>query len=73
MRLGEVARSGAADPRDQLAPLVDRFLELRVQMRAAGEYALADRLRDVLVAAGIEVHDTPEGSTWAIAGVTATV
>ena len=71
VRLGDLARSGAADPRDHLAPIVDRFLDLRVQMRAAGEYALADRLRDVLVAAGIEVHDTPAGSTWAIAGVSA--
>ena len=49
------------------------MLDLRVQMRASGEYALADRLRDVLVAAGIEVHDTPAGSTWEIAGITATV
>jgi len=73
VRLGDLARAGAADPRDHLAPLVDRMLDLRVQMRASGEYALADRLRDVLVAAGIEVHDTPAGSTWEIAGVTATV
>ncbi len=73
VRLGDLARSGAADPRDHLAPLVDRMLDLRVQMRAAGEYALADRLREVLVAAGIEVHDTPAGSTWEIAGITATV
>ncbi len=73
VRLGDLARTGAADPRDHLAPLVDRMLDLRVQMRASGEYALADRLRDVLVAAGIEVHDTPAGSTWEIAGITATV
>jgi hypothetical protein len=73
VRLGDLARAGAADPRDHLAPLVDRMLDLRVQMRASGEYALADRLRDVLVAAGIEVHDTPAGSTWEIAGITATV
>jgi len=73
VRLGDLARAGAADPRDHLAPLVDRMLDLRVQMRAAGEYALADRLREVLVAAGIEVHDTPAGSTWEIAGITAAV
>jgi len=73
VRLGELARAGAADPRDPIAPLVDRVLELRVQMRAAGEYALADRLRDALVAAGIEVHDTPDGTSWEIAGATARV
>lgn len=64
VRLGDLARSGAADPRDQIGPVVDRILELRVEMRGAGEYALADKLRDALVEAGIEVHDTPAGSTW---------
>ncbi len=46
------------------------ILELRVQMRAAGEYALADKLRDALVDAGIEVRDTPEGSVWELAVTT---
>jgi cyanophycinase-like exopeptidase len=64
VRLGDLARSGAADPRDLVGPIVDRILDLRVQMRSAGEYALADRLRDTLIDAGIEVHDTPAGSTW---------
>jgi cysteinyl-tRNA synthetase len=67
VRLGDLARNGAGDPRDRIAPVVDRVLELRVQMRTAGEYALADRLRDVLIEAGIEVRDTPEGSTWSLA------
>ncbi len=62
--LGDLARSGAADPRDLVGPVVDRILELRVQMRSAGEYALADKLRDALVDAGVEIHDTPAGSTW---------
>ncbi len=67
VRLGDLARSGAGDPRDLIAPVVDGILELRVQMRAAGEYALADKLRDALVDAGIEVRDTPQGSTWELA------
>jgi cyanophycinase-like exopeptidase len=67
VRLGDLARNGARDPRDLVAPVVDRILELRIQMRAAGEYALADRLRDTLIAAGIEVRDTPEGTTWVLA------
>ncbi|MHB8537908.1 MAG: type 1 glutamine amidotransferase family protein [Candidatus Dormibacteria bacterium] len=67
VRLGDLARNGAADPRDLIGPLVDGILELRVQMRGAGEYALADRLRDALVEAGVEVHDTPAGSTWDLA------
>ena len=48
VRLGDLARSGAADPRDLVGPMVDRILDLRVQMRSAGEYALADKLRDAL-------------------------
>jgi cyanophycinase-like exopeptidase len=64
VRLGDLARNGAADPRERIGPVVERILELRVQMRGAGEYALADKLRDALVEAGVEVHDTAAGSTW---------
>jgi cyanophycinase-like exopeptidase len=70
VRLGDLARSGAGDPRDLIAPVVDGILELRVRMRADGEYALADKLRDALVDAGIEVRDTPEGSAWEMAVTT---
>jgi cyanophycinase-like exopeptidase len=70
VRLGDLARSGAGDPKDLMAPVVDGILALRVQMRAAGEYALADKLRDALIEAGIEVRDTPEGSVWDIAVTT---
>jgi cyanophycinase-like exopeptidase len=70
VRLGDLARTGAGDPRDLIAPVVGGILELRVRMRASGEYALADKLRDALVDAGIEVRDTPEGSTWELAVTT---
>ena len=69
VRLGDLARDGATDPRDLVGPVVDRILDLRVQIRGAGEYALADKLRDALVDAGVEVHDTPDGSTWEFAPV----
>ena len=71
MRLGDLARTGVDDPRELLGPVVDRVLSLRVEMRGAGEYALADKLRDALVDAGIEVHDTPDGSTWDLAAAPA--
>src|SRR5207245_7215374 len=64
VRLGAVARVGAADPRERLAPVVERVLQLRADLRASGDYALADRLRDLLVDAGVEVRDAPDGSTW---------
>ena len=64
VRLGELARNGAADPRERLAPVVDRMLALRQQLRAEGEFKTADRLREVLVDAGVEVRDTRDGSDW---------
>jgi hypothetical protein len=64
VRLGEVAHEGAVNPRERVAPIVDRVLDLRKEMRAAGHYDVADRLRDVLVEAGVEVRDTPDGTAW---------
>jgi len=42
-------------------PEAARLLERREGARAAGDFALADRLRDELAARGYEVRDTPEG------------
>lgn len=67
-RLGEVAETGARDPRALVSPFVDALVELRNRAREQRSWALADYLRDRLVAAGIEVHDTPEGTVWLLAG-----
>jgi cyanophycinase-like exopeptidase len=64
VRLGELARDGAADPRERLAPLVERVLALRRQLRSEGDFKMSDRLRALLVDAGVEVRDTREGSNW---------
>ena len=63
-RLGETASVGLRDPREIVAPLVERLLALRAELRAERAWTLADRLRDRLVAGGIELHDTPEGTAW---------
>jgi hypothetical protein len=63
-RLGEAADAGLHDPRDVLAPLVDRLVTLRAELRAGRAWELADRLRDRMIAAGIELQDTPAGTTW---------
>ena len=65
--LGDLARSGAADPRERLAPIVDRILSLRRELRTGGHYEVADRLRDALVEAGVEIRDTPAGTEWEVA------
>lgn len=40
------------------------LLKAREQARAAKDWAESDRLRDALLARGIQVKDTPEGSVW---------
>jgi len=64
VRLGELARDGVKDPREGVAPFVEELLALRTAAREAGDYAASDRIRDRLVAAGIEVRDTPTGAEW---------
>ncbi len=64
VRLGDAARSGLRDPRDVVAPFVDAVVTARTRARADGDWATADELRDRLVAAGVELHDTPEATTW---------
>jgi cyanophycinase-like exopeptidase len=63
VRLGELAEAGA-DPRGQVAPVVELLLELRASARAAGDFATSDLVRDRLAVAGIEVRDTPDGVDW---------
>jgi len=55
-------RAGPTD--DELGPLMEVFIELRSALRERGEWALADGLRDRLLAVGIELRDTPEGTIW---------
>jgi cysteinyl-tRNA synthetase len=64
-----LARATAAlgDPVDvtgTLRPLVDLLLRLRDQARADKRWTDSDTIRDGLAAAGVEVRDTPDGTTW---------
>src|SRR5262249_62290823 len=63
-RLGEAASVGLRDPREVLAPLVERLIELRAELRAERAGPLADRLRDRLTAAGGDLPATPNGTSW---------
>jgi cyanophycinase-like exopeptidase len=67
VRLGELAEQGAADPADAVAPFVEALLAVRTGARENKDFATSDLVRDRLVAAGVEVHDSPEGTTWALA------
>jgi hypothetical protein len=63
-RLGESASLGLRDPREVLAPLVETCIALRAELRAAKAWTLADRVRERLTAARIELRDTPSGTVW---------
>ncbi len=45
-------------------PFVELLLSVRRDLRAAKQWALADKIRDSLAALGVVVEDRPEGSTW---------
>ena len=49
---------------ENAAPFVDLLVDLRSELRAAKQYALADRVRDGLVELGVELHDGPDGTEW---------
>lgn len=64
VRLGRLARAGQHDHRELVAPHVRALLRLREAAREQRDWSRADRIRDDLVAAGVEVRDTPEGPRW---------
>jgi cyanophycinase-like exopeptidase len=66
VRLGELAVAGARDPRETVGAYVEALLELRRRAREGRDYATSDWIRDRLVEAGAEIHDTADGATWSL-------
>lgn len=52
------------DPTAAVTPFVETLLAVRDSARAAKDFATSDLVRDRLVAAGVEVGDSKEGTTW---------
>ena len=50
-----------------LGALVADDLDLRATAKAAKDWATADRIRDRLAGAGVQITDTPDGPEWSIA------
>ncbi|MFJ4222638.1 cysteine--tRNA ligase [Microbacterium sp. NPDC089695] len=51
-----------------LDSLMDELIAQRAQARADKDFAEADRIRDMIAAAGITLEDTPAGPHWSIDG-----
>ncbi|PIV72781.1 MAG: cysteine--tRNA ligase [Rhodobacteraceae bacterium CG17_big_fil_post_rev_8_21_14_2_50_65_11] len=52
--------------RDIHRAIVSTYVETRAEAKNRGEFGTADKLRDELNAAGVELRDTPEGTVWDI-------
>ena len=64
--LGEAAAGGGADPRAVVEPYVEALLALRTRARETRDWPAADLVRDRLAAAGVEVRDGADGTTWVL-------
>ncbi len=49
---------------DDIVPFVEVLLTVREELRAARQWALADRIRDELARLGVAIADAPTGATW---------
>jgi len=45
---------------------VDRQIAARIEARQAKDFAKADEIRDALAAKGVELQDSPDGTTWKV-------
>ena len=64
VRLAEAAADGLADPTDRFASLINTVVRARAALRERRDFELADELRDAATSAGVELRDTPDGTTW---------
>jgi len=49
---------------DEIGPLIDFVIDLRLQARASRDYATSDRIRNGLLELGIQLKDNKEGTSW---------
>ena len=61
----EASASDGDDLEDWIAPVIDRLLVERSTARADKNWGEADRLRDLLNAAGVQVTDIAGEASWA--------
>ncbi len=59
--------SGKVAKADIDADAVEALIAARIEARASKDFAEADRIRDEIVAMGVEIMDSPECTTWKVA------
>ena len=62
--LGLKQEAAAAGDDTAMDGLVKVFIQMRAEAKAKKDFAASDRLRDQLLALGIVLKDTKEGTTW---------
>ena len=48
----------------EAAPFIQTLVDVRAELRAARQFQLADSIRDRLTELGVNLEDSPEGTTW---------
>ncbi len=60
----ELLANEAGEGGETLEEVMSVLLELRSQARARKDFAMSDTIRDLLIAKGIELKDTKDGTAW---------
>jgi cysteinyl-tRNA synthetase len=66
--LGLTLKGRSAGAPTEIEPFVALLVEMRAQLRAAKQWALADLVRDRLAGLGVALEDGPGGTTWKYTG-----
>ncbi|MBE6176852.1 MAG: cysteine--tRNA ligase [Rikenellaceae bacterium] len=59
-------KAAEAGGKDMVSPLVEMLLNMRLEAKAAKDWATSDKIRDNLTAIGIRVKDRKDGFDWEI-------
>ncbi len=62
--LGVLGPPGMAETSGSVGPLVELLIDLRKELKSRKAFDLSDRVRDGLLAQGIELKDGKEGTVW---------
>ena len=62
--LGLTCEERGAGIDDELAARVQALVDRRSELRAAGQFADADAVRDEIAVLGVTLTDSAEGTTW---------